>query len=120
MTEPLYKWLLADRESPTQRFQWPEDETLWTPNAKPILCESGWHGMEERDPEAAKAALKNEIVENQVLGRSVLTPEEQMENRARQQDPDLFAKYDAINDRMQTLRETIARFREPVTGTELV
>ena len=79
----------------------------------PGVTEPVFHGMEERDPEAAKAALKNEIVENQVLGRSVLTPEEQMENRARQQDPDLFTKYDALNDRMQTLRDTIARFREP-------
>src|ERR1035437_515368 len=52
MTElqgPLYKWLLADRRSPTKRFLWPDDDALWTPNAKPILCESGWHGMEEKD-----------------------------------------------------------------------
>ena len=49
MSEPLYKWLNADRTSPTQRFQWPEDDALWTPPAKPILCESGWHGMEEKD-----------------------------------------------------------------------
>src|ERR1035437_915644 len=52
MTElqgPLYKWLLADRRSPTKQFLWPDDDALWTPNAKPILCESGWHGMEEKD-----------------------------------------------------------------------
>src|ERR1035437_8748475 len=52
MTElqgPLYKWLLADRRSPTKQFLWPDDDALWTPNAKPILCESGWPGMEEKD-----------------------------------------------------------------------
>ena len=48
MTE-LYKWLTADRRSPTQRFHWPEEDALWTPNVKPELCESGWHGMEEKD-----------------------------------------------------------------------
>ena len=52
MTElqgPLYKWLRADRRSPTKLFLWPDDDALWTPNAKPILCRSGWHGMEEKD-----------------------------------------------------------------------
>ena len=49
MTESLYKWLQADRTTPTQGFLWPEDETLWTPNVKPILGESGWHGVEEKD-----------------------------------------------------------------------
>jgi hypothetical protein len=49
MTEPLYKWLLADRRTPTQRVPYPEDETLWTPSTKPVLCESGWHGMLEKD-----------------------------------------------------------------------
>ena len=49
LTGPLYKWLLADRRSPTQIFHWPEEDALWTPPAKPILCESGWHGMEEKD-----------------------------------------------------------------------
>ena len=49
MSAPLYKWLLPDRTTPTQGFLWPEDETLWTPNVKPILCESGWHGVEEKD-----------------------------------------------------------------------
>ena len=49
MSAPLYKWLQADRTTPTQKFRWPEDETLWTPNVKPVLCKSGWHGMEEKD-----------------------------------------------------------------------
>jgi hypothetical protein len=49
MSEPLYKWLLADRRTPTQLVVYPEDETLWTPPATPVLCESGWHGMLEKD-----------------------------------------------------------------------
>ena len=49
MTESLYKWLRADRTTPTQKFRWPEAETLWTPNVKPVLCVSGWHGVEEKD-----------------------------------------------------------------------
>lgn len=104
---------LAPHEAPLH----PDEPTVTEADASNIMgpgvTEPVYMGMEERDPEAAKAALKNEIVESQVLGRSPLTPEEQMENRARQQEPDLFAKYDAINDRMQTLRDTIARFREP-------
>ena len=74
MTElqgPLYKWLLADRKSPTQRFQWPEDETLWTPNAKPVLCESGWHGMEEKDVLAHLPGVGAVLYEVEVRGEIV-------------------------------------------------
>ena len=49
MTKPLYKWLTADDRTAVQRVAWPVAVGEWTNPEKPILCESGWHAMHERD-----------------------------------------------------------------------
>jgi hypothetical protein len=74
MTElsgPLYKWLLADRWTPTQRSHWPVDDLIWTPPAKPIICQSGWHGMEERDVLAHLPGVGALLYEVEVRGEFV-------------------------------------------------
>ena len=45
----IYKWLKPDRTTPTQGVKWPVEVGEWTPSEKPIICESGWHGMEAKD-----------------------------------------------------------------------
>ena len=49
MTTPLYKWLLADNTTPVQKKSWPCPLGEWTAHETPILCESGWHGVEAKD-----------------------------------------------------------------------
>ena len=49
MTTPLYKWLLADNTTPVQKKSWPCALGEWTRNEPPVLCESGWHGVEAKD-----------------------------------------------------------------------
>ena len=49
MSERLYKWLLPDMTTAVQRIPWPVAVGEWTPKETPVLCESGWHGMRERD-----------------------------------------------------------------------
>ncbi len=49
MTERLYKWLLADDTTPVQHKPWPVKVGEWTPEEEPVLCESGWHGVREKD-----------------------------------------------------------------------
>ena len=71
MTESLYKWLRADRTTPTQKFPWPEDETLWTPNVKPVLCVSGWHGVEEKDVLKHLLGVGSVLYEVEVRGEVV-------------------------------------------------
>lgn len=46
MTEVLYKWLLPKRTTPVQRKKWPVRKGQWTAIEKPVLCKSGWHGVE--------------------------------------------------------------------------
>ena len=41
-----YKWLLKDRITPMQRTTWPKRVGAWTEKQKPVLCVSGWHGVE--------------------------------------------------------------------------
>ena len=41
-----YKWLLKGRITPTQRTVWPKRVGAWTEKQKPVLCKSGWHGVE--------------------------------------------------------------------------
>jgi hypothetical protein len=45
----LYKWLLADNTTPVQKKPWPCPLGEWTAHETPILCESGWHGVEAKD-----------------------------------------------------------------------
>ena len=49
MNEVLYKWLIKDTRPPVQGGVWPVAIGEWTPEAKPILCESGWHGVHAKD-----------------------------------------------------------------------
>ena len=46
---PLYKWLTSDMRTSVQRAQWPTPVGEWTKPEKPVLCESGWHAMHEKD-----------------------------------------------------------------------
>ena len=72
-SEPLYKWLTADNRTAVQGTPWPEAVGEWTKPETPVLCESGWHAMYERDvlthlPARAGAKLwrvevRGEIVE---------------------------------------------------------
>jgi hypothetical protein len=43
----LYKWMLPGMRTPTQRAKWPVAVGEWTPERTPVLCRSGWHGVEE-------------------------------------------------------------------------
>ena len=47
--EPLYKWLTADGRTAVQNVRWPEGAGEWTKPEKPVLCQSGWHAMYEKD-----------------------------------------------------------------------
>jgi hypothetical protein len=38
-----YKWLNQDRTTTYQSVKWPKRVGFWTPDAKPKLCNSGWH-----------------------------------------------------------------------------
>jgi len=49
MTETYYKWLLPDRRTPVQGVKWPKRVGAWTEKETPVLCESGWHGVERKD-----------------------------------------------------------------------
>ncbi len=49
MTERLYKWLTADSHTAVQRKPWPVAVGEWTKPETPVLCESGWHAMYEKD-----------------------------------------------------------------------
>ena len=42
----LYKWLLEDNTTPVQKKPWTWAIGEWTPQETPVLCESGWHGVE--------------------------------------------------------------------------
>ena len=48
-TGPLYKWLTADNRTAVQNTPWPEAVGEWTKPERPVLCESGWHAMYEKD-----------------------------------------------------------------------
>ena len=48
-TEKLYKWLRSDRTTPTQGVKWPKRVGAWTAEETPVLCKSGWHGVEAKD-----------------------------------------------------------------------
>ena len=38
-----YKWLRPDRTTTYQGTLWPVRAGMWTPDKRPVLCESGWH-----------------------------------------------------------------------------
>jgi hypothetical protein len=38
-----YKWLKPDRTTTYQGVKWPKRVGVWTPDAKPVFCQSGWH-----------------------------------------------------------------------------
>jgi hypothetical protein len=72
MTLPLYKWLHADGTTAIQRKSWPVAVGEWTPSVIPVLCQSGWHAMYERDvlahlPEEAGAQLWRVEVRGEVV-----------------------------------------------------
>jgi hypothetical protein len=46
---PRYKWLTPDRCGIYQGTRFPVRVKAWTPREDPVLCESGWHGVEVRD-----------------------------------------------------------------------
>ena len=43
MTETFYKWLNPDRTTTYQGVKWPKRVGVWTPDATPVMCTSGWH-----------------------------------------------------------------------------
>ena len=52
MADRLYKWMLRrDGRLVTsmQKKPWPVAAGVWTSRETPVLCESGWHGVEEKD-----------------------------------------------------------------------
>ena len=38
-----YKWLNPDHTTTYQHVKWPKRVGVWMPDAKPVLCQSGWH-----------------------------------------------------------------------------
>ena len=52
MTERLYKWMLrrdGQLVTAVQESPWPVAVGEWTATQTPVLCVSGWHGVEEKD-----------------------------------------------------------------------
>ena len=52
MADRLYKWMLrrdGQLVTAVQKTPWPVAVGEWTPEEVPVLCESGWHAMEEKD-----------------------------------------------------------------------
>ena len=52
MTDRLYKWMLrrdGQLVTAVQKNPWPVAVGGWTAKESPVLCESGWHGMAEKD-----------------------------------------------------------------------
>ena len=52
MAERLYKWMLrrdGQLVTAVQRTPWPVAVGEWTAEESPVLCESGWHAMREKD-----------------------------------------------------------------------
>ena len=49
MSKNAYKWMRPGLTTPTQRATWPVAVGEWTHPETPMLCESGWHAMEEKD-----------------------------------------------------------------------
>ncbi len=45
----LYKWMLPGLITPAQNKKWPVKVGEWTPEETPVLCESGWHAVQEKD-----------------------------------------------------------------------
>lgn len=45
----LYKWMLPGLITPMQNKPWPVAVGEWTPVETPVLCESGFHGVQEKD-----------------------------------------------------------------------
>ena len=43
MTQIYYKWLKPDRTTTYQGVKWPKRVGVWTPDATPVMCTSGWH-----------------------------------------------------------------------------
>ena len=41
--------MMPDLTTPTQGVKWPVGIGEWTEAEKPVLCESGWHGVERKD-----------------------------------------------------------------------
>ena len=77
--------------------------------AGPGLTEPVFMGEESRPDAAALAATKDVGIE-----QTILNPRQQdLENRARQTEPDLFAEYDALRGRQQTFRNWIESQNEP-------
>lgn len=72
MTERLYKWLLPGGVTPVAWMTWPVPVGVWTPDATPVICESGWHAMYERDVLVhLPATLGAELWEVEVRGAVV-------------------------------------------------
>jgi hypothetical protein len=49
MTDVLYKWMIEDLVSPVQNTEWPVEPGEWAPKVRAELCESGYHGVLEKD-----------------------------------------------------------------------
>ena len=43
-----YKWLLPNYVTAVQKKTWPVAVGEWTLKERPVLCKSGWHGVEEK------------------------------------------------------------------------
>lgn len=81
------------------------------------VTEPVFMGSLERDPNAAKAALQNEITEQATIGKPTVSLEEQVDGRARREDPELFGRYDQLRDQLQTFRDQLSDYSNPSEET---
>ena len=67
-----YKWLLPERTTPIQEVAWPVRVKQWTTEETPVLCRSGWHGIEAKDIlEHFPEVLGSQLWEVEVKGEIV-------------------------------------------------
>jgi len=67
-----YKWLLPNYVTPVQKKTWPVEVGEWTDPESPVLCELGWHAVEEKHVLAHLPSLIGaELWEVEVAGEIV-------------------------------------------------
>jgi hypothetical protein len=76
----------------------------------PGVTESTFMGSEQRNPVAENAAIHNASIEDGVIG-PIRSPD--LENTARQKEPELFNEYDDLVARKNTMRSWIDSQNEP-------
>jgi hypothetical protein len=135
MTEVYYKWLLPDRRTPIQKVKWPKRVGAWTAEERPVLCESGWHGVERKDilihlpridgSELWRVEVRGELVHGsdkfsapsmRLVERLVVPTREQYINFALDVAEDVLPIFEKYNPKDKRVRQCLETTREFMAG----